>query len=115
MDVTSGWSRQPAPPAARVERAGEVLALIREGRAKTWIAKGRRRCCTEGWPATGGSAWKTPRCDMAASPAWCYSSATSDTCCGTHKNLFDLRRVVVVRNLHGIGRQATIGSYQLAA
>jgi hypothetical protein len=34
---------------------------------------------------------------------------------GTHKNLFDLRRVVVVRNLHGIGRQATIGSYQLAA
>jgi predicted NBD/HSP70 family sugar kinase len=35
MDVTSGWSRQPAPPAARVERAGEVLALIREGRART--------------------------------------------------------------------------------
>jgi hypothetical protein len=34
---------------------------------------------------------------------------------GTRKNLFDLRRVAVVHNLHVIARQPAIGSYQLAA
>jgi hypothetical protein len=34
---------------------------------------------------------------------------------GTRKNLFDLRRVAVVHNLHIIARQPVTGSYQLAA
>ena len=34
---------------------------------------------------------------------------------GTRKNLFDLRRVAVVHNLHVIARQPVTGSYQLAA
>ena len=34
---------------------------------------------------------------------------------GTRKNLFDLRRVAVVHNLHVITRQATTGGYQLTA
>ncbi len=34
---------------------------------------------------------------------------------GTRKNLFDLRRVAVVHNLHVIARQPFTGSYQLAA
>jgi hypothetical protein len=34
---------------------------------------------------------------------------------GTRKNLFDLRRVAVVHNLHIIARQAVTDSYQLAA
>ncbi len=34
---------------------------------------------------------------------------------GTRKNLFDLRRVAVVHNLHVIARQPATGSYQLAA
>jgi transposase len=34
---------------------------------------------------------------------------------GTRKNLFDLRRVAVVHNLHIIARQAATDSYQLAA
>jgi DDE family transposase/transposase-like protein DUF772 len=34
---------------------------------------------------------------------------------GTRKNLFDLRRVAVVHNLHVIARQPITGSYQLAA
>ena len=34
---------------------------------------------------------------------------------GTRKNLFDLRRVAVVRNLHVIARQPVTDSYQLAA
>jgi Transposase DDE domain len=34
---------------------------------------------------------------------------------GTRKNLFDLRRVAVVHNLHVIARQPTTGDYQLAA
>jgi Transposase DDE domain/Transposase domain (DUF772) len=34
---------------------------------------------------------------------------------GTRKNLFDLRRVAVVHNLHVIARQAVTDSYQLAA
>jgi len=34
---------------------------------------------------------------------------------GTRKNLFDLRRVAVVHNLHVIARQPTAGHYQLAA
>ena len=34
---------------------------------------------------------------------------------GTRKNLFDLRRVAVVHNLHVIARQPAIGNYQLAA
>ena len=34
---------------------------------------------------------------------------------GTRKNLFDLRRVAVVHNLHVIARQATTGGYQLTA
>jgi hypothetical protein len=34
---------------------------------------------------------------------------------GTRKNLFDLRRVAVVHNLHVIARQATIDGYQLTA
>ncbi|MBO0833332.1 MAG: transposase [Actinobacteria bacterium] len=34
---------------------------------------------------------------------------------GTHKNLFDLRRVAVVHNLHVIARQPDDSRYQLAA
>ena len=34
---------------------------------------------------------------------------------GTRKNLFDLRRVAVVHNLHVIARQPATGNYQLAA
>ena len=34
---------------------------------------------------------------------------------GTRKNLFDLRRVAVVHNLHVIARQPSTDSYQLAA
>jgi transposase len=34
---------------------------------------------------------------------------------GTRKNLFDLRRVAVVHNLHVIARQPATGSYELAA
>jgi transposase len=34
---------------------------------------------------------------------------------GTRKNLFDLRRVAVVHNLHVIARQPAAGDYQLAA
>ena len=34
---------------------------------------------------------------------------------GTRKNLFDLRRVAVVHNLHVIARQPATDSYQLAA
>ncbi len=34
---------------------------------------------------------------------------------GTRKNLFDLRRIAVVHNLHVIARQATTGGYQLTA
>src|SRR5580704_10373954 len=34
---------------------------------------------------------------------------------GTRKNLFDLRRVAVVHNLHVIARQPATGDYQLAA
>ena len=34
---------------------------------------------------------------------------------GTRKNLFDLRRVAVVHNLHIIARQPVTDSYQLAA
>jgi transposase len=34
---------------------------------------------------------------------------------GTRKNLFDLRRVAVVHNLHVIARQPATGGYQLAA
>ena len=34
---------------------------------------------------------------------------------GTRKNLFDLRRVAVVHNLHVIARQPTTDSYQFAA
>jgi hypothetical protein len=34
---------------------------------------------------------------------------------GTSKNLFDLRRVAVVRSLHVIARQPATDSYQLAA
>jgi transposase len=34
---------------------------------------------------------------------------------GTRKNLFDLRRVAVVHNLHVIARQSAAGSYELAA
>ena len=34
---------------------------------------------------------------------------------GLRKNLFDLRRVAVVHNLHVIARQPTAGTYQLAA
>jgi DDE family transposase len=34
---------------------------------------------------------------------------------GTRKNLFDLRRVAVVHNLHVIARQPTGGDYQLTA
>ncbi len=34
---------------------------------------------------------------------------------GTRKNLFDLRRVAVVHNLHVIARQPVTDSYQLAA
>ena len=34
---------------------------------------------------------------------------------GTRKNLFDLRRVAVIHNLHIIARQLLTGSYQLAA
>ena len=34
---------------------------------------------------------------------------------GTRKNLFDLRRVAVIHNLHVIARQAPAGDYQLAA
>jgi Transposase DDE domain len=34
---------------------------------------------------------------------------------GTRKNLFDLRRVAVVHNLHVIARQPSTGNYQLAA
>jgi hypothetical protein len=34
---------------------------------------------------------------------------------GTRKNLFDLRRVAVVHNLHVIARQSATGSYELAA
>ena len=34
---------------------------------------------------------------------------------GTRKNLFDLRRIAVVHNLHVIARQPTAGDYQLAA
>ena len=37
-------------------------------------------------------------------------------CCkGTRKNLFDLRRVAVVHNLHVIARQASTGGYRQAA
>ena len=35
--------------------------------------------------------------------------------CGTRKNLFDLRRIAVVHNLHIIARQPVTNSYQLAA
>ena len=34
---------------------------------------------------------------------------------GTPKNLFDLRRVAVIHNLHVIARQSVTGSYKLAA
>ena len=34
---------------------------------------------------------------------------------GTRKNLFDLRRVTVVHNLHVIARQPVTSGYQLAA
>jgi len=34
---------------------------------------------------------------------------------GTRKNLFDLRRVAVVHNLHVIARQPATDGYQLAA
>jgi hypothetical protein len=34
---------------------------------------------------------------------------------GTRKNLFDLRRVAVVHNLHVIARQPVTNGYQLAA
>jgi len=34
---------------------------------------------------------------------------------GTRKNLFDLRRVAVVHNLHVIARQPSPDGYQLAA
>jgi transposase len=34
---------------------------------------------------------------------------------GTRKNLFDLRRVAVVHNLHVIARQPATDSHQLAA
>jgi transposase len=34
---------------------------------------------------------------------------------GTRKNLFDLRRIAVVHNLHVIARQSATGSYKLAA
>jgi len=34
---------------------------------------------------------------------------------GTRKNLFDLRRVAVVHNLHVIARQPATNGYQLAA
>ena len=34
---------------------------------------------------------------------------------GTRKNLFDLRRIAVVHNLHIIARQPVTNSYQLAA
>ena len=34
---------------------------------------------------------------------------------GTRKNLFDLRRVAVVHNLHVIARQPATGSYEKAA
>ena len=34
---------------------------------------------------------------------------------GTRKNLFDLRRVAVVHNLHIIARKPVTDSYQLAA
>jgi hypothetical protein len=34
---------------------------------------------------------------------------------GTRKNLFDLRRVAVVHNLHIIARQPVTDGYQLAA
>jgi len=34
---------------------------------------------------------------------------------GTRKNLFDLRRIAVVHNLHVIARQSATGSYELAA
>ena len=47
---------------------------------RTWTWPGRRRRCAAGWPKTGASASKTPRCATGASPARCCSTATSGTC-----------------------------------
>ena len=50
---------------------------------RTWTVPARRRRCAAGWPKTGGSASKTPRCGTGASPARSCSMATSGMCSGT--------------------------------
>ena len=49
------------------------------------------------------------------SPTSGTGRAAAPATCGTRKNLFDLRRVAVVHNLHVIARQPATDSYQLAA
>ena len=63
---------------------------------------GARSCANASRSSTP---WPTSATGRAAAPATC----------GTRKNLFDLRRVAVVHNLHVIARQPVTDSYQLAA
>ena len=68
----------PARPATR-PRQRRWRSPARSA-TRTWSCPARRRRCAAGWPKTGGSASKTPRCGTAASPARSCSMATSGTC-----------------------------------
>ena len=62
------------------QAAAKAVAVACQVRDQDVDCPGRRRRCAAGWPKTGGSAWKTPRCGTGASPARCCSMATSGTC-----------------------------------
>ena len=78
--------------------------------------------CTIAWRAGGTTDRTTPTANTAAPTAKAGRSIASRQSrgrraryLGTRKNLFDLRRVAVVHNLHVIARQPDDGEYQLAA
>ena len=75
------------------------------GRAAPAASRPRKAARSCANASRSSTPWPTSGTGRAAAPATC----------GTRKNLFDLRRVAVVHNLHVIARQPATDSYQLAA
>ena len=65
------------------QAAAAAVAVARQVRDQDVDLAGPAPRCAAGWPKTGASASKTPRCATAASPARSCSTATSGTCCAT--------------------------------
>ena len=94
-----------APPAAH---GRSVVHPSRRGAA-------RRAAPAPADPGRARGAARTRRRSSTPSPTSGTGRAAAPATCGTRKNLFDLRRVAVVHNLHVIARQPVTDGYQLAA